>query len=179
MENAALFLDRDGVINVDRAYVHRQEDFEFIPGIFELARAAHDLSYRLIVITNQAGIGRGYYTEEQFHEITQWMRQQFLQRGAPIDAVYFCPHHPEYGLGIYRQDSEFRKPKPGMLLQAAREWSLDLGKCALVGDKRSDIEAAKAAGVPTRFLFRSTEYCDDAITVTEFREIVRYLQAKS
>jgi len=171
---AALFLDRDGVINVDHGYVHRPENFEFLPGIFDLIRMARDLGYKIIVITNQAGIGRGYYTEAQFHTLTQWMRQRFEDQNASIDAVYFCPFHPEHGVGHYRQESEFRKPNPGMFFQAAREYELDLSQSVLVGDKISDIEAA-AAGIPIRFLFRSTDLCQVAISISELVEVERFL----
>jgi len=173
--NAALFLDRDGVINVDHGYVHQPEHFEFLPDIFDLARTARDLGYKVIVITNQAGIGRGYYTEAQFHVLMQWMQQRFEEQNAGIDAVYFCPFHPEHGVGYYRQESEFRKPNPGMFFQAAREHALDLDRCVLVGDKISDIEAAAAAGIPVRFLFRSTDLCQTAISVSELAEVERYL----
>lgn len=177
MSNAALFLDRDGVINVDHGYVHRAEDFEFIPGIFELVRAARSLEYKVIVVTNQAGIGRGYYTEAQFHDLTRWMRQRFKEQGAGIDAVYFCPFHPEHGVGLYRRESELRKPNPGMLLQAARDWDLDLGRCVLVGDKMSDIAAAVSAGVPTRFLYRSTDDCLGANSIQDLAEATRFFRA--
>lgn len=175
MTNAALFLDRDGVVNVDHGYVHRPENFEFLPDIFDLARTARNLGYKVIIITNQAGIGRGYYTEAQFHVLTQWMQQRFEEQNTSIDAVYFCPFHPEYGVGYYRQESEFRKPNPGMFFQAAREHELDLDRCVLVGDKISDIEAAAAAGIPVRFLFRSTDPCRAAISISELAEVERFL----
>lgn len=175
MTNAALFLDRDGVINVDHGYVHRPENFEFLPDIFDLVRTARNLGYKIIVITNQAGIGRGYYTEAQFHVLTQWMQQRFEEQNAVIDAVYFCPFHPEHGVGYYQQESEFRKPNPGMFFQAAREHELDLDRCVLVGDKISDIEAAAAAGIPVRFLFRSTDLCQAAISISGLAEVERFL----
>lgn len=175
MVNAALFLDRDGVINVDHGYVHRVADFDFIPGIFDLVRIARSLAYKVIVVTNQAGIGRGYYTETQFHVLTQWMLQRFEEQGAAIDAVYFCPFHPEHGVGYYRQESAFRKPNPGMLIQSAQDWALDLSRCVMVGDKMSDIEAAMAAGVRKRFLYRSTDVCCDAIPVQNLEEVAQGL----
>jgi D-glycero-D-manno-heptose 1,7-bisphosphate phosphatase len=143
----ALFLDRDGVINVEKNYVHRAEDFEFLPGIFELCATAKGLGFRLIVITNQAGIGRGYYDEAEFQRLTGWMLRQFQERGIPIDRVYHCPYHPTAGVGEYRRDSFDRKPNPGMLLKAQRDFGLDLSQCVLVGDKDSDIEAGRAAGI--------------------------------
>ena len=149
----ALFLDRDGVINVDHAYVHRIEDFEFIPGIFELCRRAKALGYLLVVVTNQAGIGRGLYSEAQFHALTNWMKARFADEGAALDGVYFCPTHPTAGMGDYRVESAHRKPGPGMLLQAARELDIDLARSAIVGDKMSDMRAGAAAGLGRLFLF--------------------------
>lgn len=154
----ALFLDRDGVINVEKNYVHRIEDFEFIDGIFELCKMAQDMGYAIIVITNQAGIGRGYYTEADFHRLTEWMIDQFRQHGIHIDGVYFCPFHPTGGVGEYRRESFDRKPNPGMLLRARDERGIDLAQSVFVGDKASDMEAAGAAGVPNKVLLtRSKE----------------------
>lgn len=147
MPEAALFLDRDGVINVDHGYVHRAQDFEFLPGIFELARAARTLGLRLVVVTNQAGIGRGLYGEADFERLTAWMCERFADEGAPIDAVYHCPAHPTAGIGAYRVDSPRRKPNPGMILEARDALGLDLDASILLGDKPSDLEAGLAAGV--------------------------------
>lgn len=143
----ALFLDRDGVINVEKNYVCRIEDFEFLPGIFELCAVAGELGFKLIVITNQAGIGRGYYSEDDYQRLTDWMLEQFRERGSPIDLVYHCPYHPTAGIGEYRKESFDRKPNPGMILKACRDFGLDLSKCVLIGDKDSDIEAGRAAGI--------------------------------
>lgn len=149
----ALFLDRDGVINVDHAYVCNPEHFEFIDGIFELCRAAQQTGYLIFVITNQAGIGRGYYTEHTFWELTAWMCGLFKAQGVIIDKVYFCPSHPEYGIGQYKIDSSFRKPGPGMILQAAKEFNVDLASSVLVGDKETDIQSGVAAGVGCNLLY--------------------------
>src|SRR4030095_1199750 len=143
----ALFLDRDGVINVDRGYVGHIEDFEFIPGIFDLGRAAHSAGLLIIVVTNQAGIGRGYYTEDDFQTTTAWMVNQFRAQGIPIARVYHSPYHPTEGVGEYRRESFDRKPNPGMLLRAQADFDLDLARSVLVGDKDSDIAAGRAAGV--------------------------------
>jgi len=144
---AALFLDRDGVINEERNYVYRIEDFEFIDGVFELCRSAKLAGMAIVVITNQAGIGRGYYTEAQFHDLTKWMCNRFFEKGVAVDGVYYCPYHPVYGVGKYRADSFDRKPNPGMILQARDELGLQLSDSILIGDKASDIAAARAAGV--------------------------------
>jgi D-glycero-D-manno-heptose 1,7-bisphosphate phosphatase len=141
------------VINVDHNYVCRPAQFEFIDGIFELCQRAQQQGYLLIVITNQAGIGRGYYTEHDFLSLTAWMCERFLAMGIKIDAVYFSPFHPEHGLGPYKVDSPCRKPRPGMILRAAEEHGIDLDRSVLVGDHLSDIQAGAAAGVGKLFLF--------------------------
>jgi D-glycero-D-manno-heptose 1,7-bisphosphate phosphatase len=151
----ALFLDRDGVVNKEYEYVHRKEDFHFIPGVFAACRAARAGGYKLVIITNQAGIARGFYSEDDFHALTRWMLAQFSRHGIEIDGVYFCPHHPTAGVGQYLAECECRKPKPGLIMQAARELDIDLPRSALVGDKPSDIEAGVRAGVGTCILVRS------------------------
>ena len=148
----ALFLDRDGVINVDRGYVHRVDQFEFVPGIFELARFAAERAWPIVVVTNQAGIGRGLYSELDYQAVNRWMCDRFCSEQAPIAKVYHCPFHAELGIGEYRVDHPWRKPRPGMILQAAAELGLDLSRSCLIGDRLSDIEAAAAAGVPGRIL---------------------------
>jgi D-glycero-D-manno-heptose 1,7-bisphosphate phosphatase len=145
----ALFLDRDGVINVDRGYAHRVDHIEFLPGIFELARFAVQVAWPIVVVTNQAGIGRGLYCEADYQAVNEWMCCRFRSEQAPITRVYHCPFHPE-GIGEYRLDHPWRKPRPGMILQAAVDLSLDLSRSILIGDRLSDIEAAAAAGVPGR-----------------------------
>ena len=147
MSNKALFLDRDGVINVDSGYVFRREQFEFIDGIFDLCRRARESGYLIVVVTNQSGIGRGYFSEDDFHKLTGWMRNQFEINGCPVAGVYFAPFHPLHGIGRYKSDSDLRKPGPGMILAAKRELDLDLEKSVLVGDSMRDIEAGLAAGV--------------------------------
>lgn len=143
----ALFLDRDGVINVEKNYVYRVEDFEFVDGIFDLCKTAQDLGYAIVVITNQAGIGRGYYTEVDFNYLTDWMVGEFNRGGVRIDKVYFCPFHPTEGVGRYRRESYDRKPNPGMIIKAKNELDIDLSNSVLVGDKSSDIEAGYNAGI--------------------------------
>lgn len=164
----AAILDRDGVINFDRGYVHLIEDFEFIPRVLEACRLFHEAGYRLVVITNQAGIARGYYDKSAFYRLTAWMQECFIQAGAPLSGVYFCPHHPEAGVELYRTECNCRKPAPGMILQAAAELNLNLATSFLVGDKWSDIEAAAAAGVPRRFLVRTGhDFQDDGSCLAE------------
>ena len=143
----ALFLDRDGVINVEKNYVHRIEDFVFVDGIFELCEAAKRAGLAIVVVTNQAGIGRGYYSERAFLDLTDWMCGNFSARGIDLDGVYYCPYHPEHGIGQYRAESFERKPNPGMILRAQAELAIDLGSSVLIGDKVSDLLAARRAGV--------------------------------
>lgn len=140
MSRRALFLDRDGVLNVDHGYVHAPEDFEPVPGVFEALRDAVAGGWTLVVVTNQSGIGRGYYSEEEYQTLEAHMRALFAGERIEFLAIYHCPHLPDAGCAC-------RKPAPGMILQAAREHDLDLPRSAMIGDKPSDAEAARAAGV--------------------------------
>ncbi len=153
MKFKALFLDRDGVINQDLKYVHEQKNFHFIPGIFDVARHAFKQDYKIIIITNQAGIGRGYYTESDFHRLTKWMCEKFLEAGAPITHVYFSPYHPTEGIGEYLKDDYSRKPHPEMILRAKTDYAIDPGSSVLIGNSLGDIEAGEAAGVGKNLFF--------------------------
>ena len=148
----ALFLDRDGVVNIEKNYLHKQEDFEFIEGIFELCRYYQERGYLLVVVTNQSGIARGYYTEMDFANLTFWMIDAFAERGVEISQVYHCPHHPDIS-----GKCDCRKPKPGMLLKAAKDLNIDLENSVLVGDSERDIEAAHTAGLKETYLFSEEE----------------------
>lgn len=151
--NRALFLDRDGVINVNHGYVHTAENFHFVDGIFELVRAAKSARFEVVVVTNQAGIARGFYSEAQFHRLTAWMCEQFERRGGSIDKVYFSPYHPTAGIGEYLRDEDTRKPRPGMILKARQELGLSLDESILVGDQPSDLQAGHSAGVGLNVLY--------------------------
>lgn len=148
----AAFLDRDGVVNLDHGYVVRREKFSFVPGMLDGARRLHQLGFALVVVTNQSGIGRGFYSVAEFERLTEWMKSEFTAANAPLSGVYYCPHHPAEARGEYRVVCECRKPAPGMLLAAASDLDLDLGASVLIGDRESDLVAARAAGVPTRVL---------------------------
>lgn len=143
----ALFLDRDGVINIDKGYVHRIEDFEFVPGIFEFCQRAEQKGFAIFVVTNQSGIGRGFYSQEQFNELTDWMCDVFANNSVNIQHVYFCPHHPREAKGQYLKDCDCRKPKPGMLLQAIEMFGIHPEQSLMIGDSETDIAAASAACV--------------------------------
>ncbi len=164
----ALFLDRDGVINVEKNYLYKKEDFEFIDGIFELCRYFIQKDYLIFVVTNQSGIARGYYTQEQFLELTAFMQQEFLKNGITITKTYFCPHHPKI-----TGECSCRKPKPGMLLDAQKEFNVDLKNSLLVGDKERDIEAAHNAGVLKTYLFSNEITTSNATKIVKnLREII-------
>ncbi|HSD17985.1 MAG TPA: HAD family hydrolase [Thermomonas sp.] len=148
----ALFLDRDGVINLNHGYVHTPANTDWVPGIFELVADAHARGYLPIIVTNQAGIGRGLYDEATFLAYTAWMHAQFAARGTPLLATFWCPHHPDAGVGDYRIDCDCRKPRPGMLQAAVARFGIDPARSLMVGDKQGDLDAAAAAGIPARLL---------------------------
>ena len=142
----AVFLDRDGTINVEKEYLHRPEEFEFIPGVPEAIRLLRTAGFRVIVVTNQSGVARGYYGEQAVEALHRHLDGELALHDAGVDAYYFCPHHPVEGVGEYRTACDCRKPLPGMLVQAARDFGLDLGRSFIVGDKLADVEAGLAAG---------------------------------
>ena len=144
----ALFLDRDGVINSDAGYVYKIEDFKFIDGIFDLCKVFIEKEYKIFVITNQSGINRGYFTENDFLELTEWMKKQFEERNIHIEKVYYCPHSPN-------EDCDCRKPKPKMLLDAKKDFNIDLENSLFIGDKISDMECALNAGLKKMILINS------------------------
>lgn len=143
----AAFLDRDGVINKDKGYVYRWEDFEFVPSAIEAMQKLQSAGYALVIVTNQSVLVRGYYTEVQYQILAQSLHQHLAEHGVKVDGVYHCPHHPEGCVPTLAVDCDCRKPKPGLLLQAARELGLTLSNSVMIGDKLSDIAATRAAGV--------------------------------
>ncbi len=148
----AVFLDRDGVINKDEGYVSQIDDFEFIEGSIEGMQLLKQHGYLLVVITNQSGIARGYYSEDDFMTLTEWMDWSLADRGVDLDGIYYCPHHPEKGIGDYKQDCTCRKPNTGMLDSAAAELDIDFSKSFLVGDKLSDIQAGQKSKLKANYL---------------------------
>lgn len=165
LQKKAFFLDRDGVINVDHGYVSKVEDFDFMDGIFPVMRSLAQKGYLLIVVTNQAGIGRGYYTDEDFRILTDWMLNQFAAEGIEIAGVYRCPHHPD-------ENCACRKPAPGMFLEAIREHQLDPAECWMLGDKSSDLQAAKAAGIRNRVLIGPAESAHSTHVISNLSELL-------
>lgn len=144
----ALFLDRDGVINIEKDYLYKISDFEFVDGIFDLCRHYQTLGYLIIVVTNQSGIAREYYSKSDFDILTSWMIDEFRKNSILLSGVYFCPHHPDIS-----GDCSCRKPNPGMLLDAQKEFDIDLKSSIMIGDKERDIQAALYAGLKETYLF--------------------------
>lgn len=169
--NKALFLDRDGTINIDHGYVYQPDRFDFIDGIFDACRAAQECGYQIIVVTNQSGIARGYYGEEDFQKITDHMCTEFEKNGVYIEDVFYCPfldaEHPD------------RKPNPGLILKAKEKYDLDLSASILLGDSERDIEAGQRAGVGTNILYAPTpkEKTKATAQIQELVDLKNFLQA--
>jgi len=138
MGKKALFLDRDGIINEDSAYPYKPEHIVFCDGIFELCKHAVDKGYILIVVTNQAGVAKGYFSEQDVELLHSWMKKEFTNRGIAITAFYFSPYHPDGTVEEYKKETDCRKPGPGMILQAVKEHTIDLSVSLMLGDKESD-----------------------------------------
>jgi D-glycero-D-manno-heptose 1,7-bisphosphate phosphatase len=155
MRRRAAFIDRDGVINEDREYVYKVADFHFLAGAIEALRQLQAAGYLLVIITNQSGIARGFYSEEQYQELDAYLRDSLSAAGVSIDAVQYCPHLPDAKVARYRIDCDCRKPRAGMIRAAASLLDIDTSQSLLVGDRRADIEAGRAGGVGRCFLVRS------------------------
>ncbi|OOF82686.1 D-glycero-beta-D-manno-heptose-1,7-bisphosphate 7-phosphatase [Rodentibacter ratti] len=152
--NKAIFLDRDGTLNVDYGYVHEIDKFKFIDGAIDTLRELKAMGYLLVLVTNQSGIARGYFSEDQFLQLTEWMDWSLAEQGVDLDGIYYCPHLPD-GKGEYKEDCDCRKPKSGMLLQAIEELKIDPEKSVMVGDKVDDLKAGIGAKVKTNVLVRT------------------------
>jgi D-glycero-D-manno-heptose 1,7-bisphosphate phosphatase len=148
----AVFFDRDGVLNVDHGYTYRKQDFEWMAGAIQAIRFFNENNYQVFVITNQSGIARGYYTEEDVMLLHGFMNKELHKKGAHIDAFYYCPHHLDGIVPEYQKACTCRKPAPGMIQRACQAWPVDIEKSFVIGDRFSDIEAAKGAGM-RGFLF--------------------------
>ncbi|WP_395489546.1 D-glycero-beta-D-manno-heptose 1,7-bisphosphate 7-phosphatase [Cedecea davisae] len=151
----AIFLDRDGTINVDHGYVYEVDRFEFIDGVIEAMRELKEMGFALVLVTNQSGIARGMFTEADFENLTEWMDWSLADRGVDLDGIYYCPHHPEGEVEEFRQVCDCRKPQPGMLISARDFLNIDMAASYMVGDKIEDMQAANAALVGAKVLVRS------------------------
>ena len=156
-----IFLDRDGVINKDTNYLYKIDDFDFIKGIFDACFYFQSLEYKIIIITNQSGISRGYFTERDYEILNQWMLDSFNEKGIKILDTFHCPHGP-------KSKCECRKPKPGMLKKAQAKYNIDMAKSWMIGDKESDIQAANAAGIENTILIKSGYLIDETISNAKF-----------
>ncbi len=159
----AAFIDRDGVLNEDHGYVYRVEDFHWLPDAVRALQKLQQAGYALVVVTNQSGIARGLYTPADVDTLHAHMRAQLQQHGVTLAGVYACPHHPDAVLPAYRRACDCRKPQPGMILQAARELGLDVAASCLFGDKPSDIEAGRSAGVGRSWLVHGPQGLAQAV----------------
>lgn len=148
MSIPVIFMDRDGTLNIDHNFIHKIEEFDFIDGVIDACKALKKMGFALVIVTNQSGIGRGIFSEEQFLQLTEWMDWSLADRDVELDGIYYCPHLPT-------DQCECRKPNPGMFLAAKKELDIDMASSYMVGDKASDLLAGKAAGVGTCVLVRS------------------------
>ncbi len=142
----AVFLDRDGTINEEVGYVNHVSRFRMLPGSAQAVRRLNDAGFKVILISNQSGVARGYFPESLVRDVHGLMQEELARAGARLDAVYYCPHHPEGRIDEFRRACDCRKPKPGMLVRAAADWDLDLAASFVVGDKYLDVQTARAAG---------------------------------
>lgn len=179
MNRPALFLDRDGVINRDDGYTYKIEGFEFVDGIFDVARWAVRREWLVFVVTNQGGIGLNYYTIEDFQRLTAFVEARFANEGAPITQTYFSPFHPR-GTGLFPETERSRKPNPGMLMDAASDHDIDLAGSIMVGDREGDMQAAERAGVRRRVLFHHEPAPDSLATFSarDHAELLAWLEAQ-
>lgn len=157
----AFFFDRDGVINIEKDYLHTIEKFEFVEGTFDTLRYLQNLGYALFIITNQSGIGRGYYTFKEYEILTRWMKEQFTKEGIEISGIYCCPHAPD-------EKCECRKPKTGMIKEAEKVCDIDFKNSWLVGDKGSDIQTAYNAKIPNTIQVRSGHSFDESTSKAKY-----------
>lgn len=147
MSNKAVFFDRDGTLNVNTDYLYKKENFIWMPDAVEAIKYANEKGYLVIVVTNQSGVARGYYTEEDIKILHHWMNSELKKKGAHIDAFYYCPYHTAGTIPEYTKDSEDRKPKPGMVLKAMADFDIDPQSSIMIGDKPLDVECAENAGI--------------------------------
>jgi len=156
-----IFLDRDGVINEDINYLHKIEDCKFVDGIFNACKYFQKLNYKIIIITNQSGIARGYFKENDFHKLSNWMLNQLKEKDIEILDIFYCPHGPE-------SNCECRKPKPGMFIAAKNKYNINMKKSWMIGDNQRDITAASLAGITNTILVGSYHKIDEENSQTKY-----------
>jgi D-glycero-D-manno-heptose 1,7-bisphosphate phosphatase len=171
MTGKAAFIDRDGVINLDRGYVHRWEDFEFVPGAVDAMRRLGSAGYALVVVTNQSGIARGLYDEHDVEVLGAKLREHLARENVHLAAIEYCPHLPEGSVPAFARTCDCRKPEPGMIVRAAQSLQLDLARSVLFGDKSSDIEAARRAGVSWHALLATDGVIDPLGERPDYRDL--------
>lgn len=161
LKNKAVFLDRDGIINEDTGYVAKPHEVTFIDGIFDFCTKVQQKGYLLIVITNQSGVARGYFSENDVDALHTWMKQEFAKKGVTITHFYYCPYHKDGLIKYYKKDSDFRKPNPGMVLLAAKEYNIDINKSVMIGDKYSDrikLEGLKSFIIKSKYTTKGYDF---------------------
>jgi D-glycero-D-manno-heptose 1,7-bisphosphate phosphatase len=174
MKFKGLFLDRDGVVNYDLGHVGTIERFKFKPFIFDLILEANVKKYKVIIITNQAGIARGLYSEKDFKYLNNWMLDEFKRNNCLIDDVYYCPYHPKQGRGDYLKDSFDRKPNPGMILKAMNKHNIHLQKSILVGDNITDMNAGKSSGIKDLYFINNKTPCEGVKYIDSLTQVELY-----
>lgn len=175
MKKKAVFLDRDGVINEEKGYVGFWKDFVFIEGVQQFLRKAKDYGYRLVIVTNQAGVAHGYYTEADYAVLTNAYTNALKDQGIELDFVAHCYHHVKGKRDDYRRESFWRKPNPGMIMQVAVALNIDLARSVMIGDRETDLQAAQRAGIARRILFCGAAKCTDELgaCVMSYAEVER------
>lgn len=167
----AVFLDRDGVVNEDTRYPHKPEHVIFKKDIFDFCKIVSEKGYLLVIVTNQAGIAKGHFTEEDVISLHKWMDEEFRKKGIKIAGFYYCPFHADAVILKYKKDSEFRKPKPGMILQAAKELNIDITKSFMIGDKPSD----RIALTGLRSMIIKSKYATENYDTTSLMDLIKLL----
>lgn len=169
MQKKIIYLDRDGVINKDFGYVSKIEDFEFCDGVLDSCKKLIDNGFEIIIVTNQSGIGRGYYSLEDFKILSNYMKKEFEKKDTPILKIYFCPHNPD-------EDCQCRKPKAGMIFESLKDFSIDLDSSWLIGDKMSDVECAKNGNISNRVLIDNEKNsCEDFFVAKSLKDALKYI----
>lgn len=179
----AIFLDRDGTINVDKHYLYRKEDFEFIPGVVKALKQLTEMGYLLIIVTNQSGIARGYYSEEDLLALNEWLISTLHEQKANIEDIFYCPHLPDAKVEKYRKDCTCRKPEIGMFLQAVEKYDIDLSKSYAVGDRMRDLSICFQSSCNGILVGKNQEEqeCETSNKITRYDtllEAVKYIRKK-